>query len=195
MWKKSVLLSFSLITVAEFGEAAGAGAGTMVSADAMQWQEMAPGSPLKIAILWGDRSKGEYAMLLKMPAGFVAPVHAHTGDYYGMNVSGTWRHSLREERNENFRLDLMSSSPGWECTATPASGLRTAFCLSTSTSRAISFRSNEVTLCWEHDATMIGSQQGDAAYKGTCYKHRRAHDRPHQGSPTSSGQSRTALPP
>lgn len=101
MGKKSLLVGFSLITLAAFaGQAAAAGSGTMVPADEMQWQEMAPGSPLKIAILWGDRNKGEYAMLLKLPAGFVAPIHAHKGDYHGMNLTGTWRHSFdgAEER-------------------------------------------------------------------------------------------------
>jgi hypothetical protein len=95
MSKKLLLLSLSLITVVGIsGPAASAGDGKMTAADEMEWQEMAPGSPLKIVMLWGDRSKGDYGMLLKMPAGFAAPVHAHTGDYYGMNVTGTWRHSF-----------------------------------------------------------------------------------------------------
>jgi quercetin dioxygenase-like cupin family protein len=33
-------------------------------------------------------------MLLKIPPGFVAPIHAHTGDYHGVNLAGTWRHSF-----------------------------------------------------------------------------------------------------
>ena len=95
MWKNSTLIGLSLIAAAAFtGQAGAAGVGKMVPSDQMQWQEMAPGSPLKIAILWGDRSKGEYAMLLKLPAGFDAPIHAHTGDYHGINLTGTWRHSF-----------------------------------------------------------------------------------------------------
>ena len=95
MTKKSLLLGLSLVAAAGFGyPAMGAEMGTMSAADEMTWQEMAPGSPLKIVVLWGDRAKGEYAMLLKMPAGFVAPIHAHTGDYHGMNLTGTWRHSF-----------------------------------------------------------------------------------------------------
>jgi hypothetical protein len=95
MWKKSLSLGIALVTVVTVsGQAAGAGKGAMVPADEMQWQEMAPGSPLKMVILWGDRNKGEYAMLLKLPAGFVSPIHAHTGDYHGLNLTGTWRHSF-----------------------------------------------------------------------------------------------------
>jgi len=95
MTKKSLMLGISLIAVAGLGYAADSTKiGTMTAADQMEWREMAPSSPLKFVILWGDRSKDEYAMLLKMPAGFVAPIHAHTGDYYGMNLTGSWRHSF-----------------------------------------------------------------------------------------------------
>jgi hypothetical protein len=95
MKKKHVLFGLSLIAAAGIGYAAGsANDGMMTTAGEMEWAEVRPGSPLKMVTLWGDRSKGEYAMLLKMPAGFVAPIHAHTGDYHGMNLSGTWRHSF-----------------------------------------------------------------------------------------------------
>jgi hypothetical protein len=102
MMKKPLLLGLSLIAAAGLGyTAGGATNGAMTAADEMQWAETRPGSPLKLVVLWGDRSQGEYAMLLKMPAGFVAPIHAHTGDYHGMNLTGTWRHSFEggEERD------------------------------------------------------------------------------------------------
>jgi hypothetical protein len=95
MSRKSLLLSLSLVAALGFTQQSiAAGAGTMTAVDELDWREMAPGSPLKMVILWGDRSKGEYAMLLKMPAGFVAPVHAHSGDYHGMNLTGTWKHAF-----------------------------------------------------------------------------------------------------
>ena len=94
MTKRLLLLGLCL-TVAGMAHAADSGKpGIMIPADAMEWKELNPGSPVKMASLWGDRSTGEYAMLLKLPAGFVAPIHAHTGDYYGMNLTGTWRHSF-----------------------------------------------------------------------------------------------------
>jgi gentisate 1,2-dioxygenase len=73
---------------------------------------MAPGSPLKIVVLWGDRSKGEYAMLLKMPAGFVAPIHAHTGDYHGMNLTGSWRHSFEGGEQKDLPPGSYVFQPG-----------------------------------------------------------------------------------
>ncbi len=95
MTKRLLLLGLCLTAAARFGQAADTEKlGIMIPADAMEWKELNPGSPVKMAPLWGDRSMGEYAMLLRLPAGFVAPVHAHTGDYYGMNLTGTWRHSF-----------------------------------------------------------------------------------------------------
>jgi hypothetical protein len=52
----------------------------------------APGVPLQVAKLWGDRTKGAYGMLLKLPAGFEAGFHAHTADYKAVLISGTWVH-------------------------------------------------------------------------------------------------------
>jgi hypothetical protein len=95
MTKKLLLLALCLAAAARFGHAADIEKlGIMIPANAMEWKELNPGSPVKMAPLWGDRSTGEYAMLLKIPAGFVAPIHAHTGDYYGLNLTGTWRHSF-----------------------------------------------------------------------------------------------------
>jgi hypothetical protein len=95
MTKKLLPLALCLAAAARFGHAADTEKlGIMIPANAMEWKELNPGSPVKMAPLWGDRSTGEYAMLLKIPAGFVAPIHAHTGDYYGLNLTGTWRHSF-----------------------------------------------------------------------------------------------------
>jgi hypothetical protein len=37
---------------------------------------------------YGDLSKGPHGTFIKMPAGFVSPVHVHTEDYWGVVVSG-----------------------------------------------------------------------------------------------------------
>jgi hypothetical protein len=90
--KKSLLLGVSLIVAAGLVHAAD---GSMKAASELEWVETSPGSPVKRAMLWGDRNSGnDYGMLIKLPAGFAAPIHAHTGDYHGVNVTGTWRHSF-----------------------------------------------------------------------------------------------------
>ncbi|HEV8645027.1 MAG TPA: DUF4437 domain-containing protein [Burkholderiales bacterium] len=113
MTKKSLLLGISLIAASGLSYAADSTEiGTMSAADQMEWREMAPGSPLRIVVLWGDRSKGEYAMLLKMPAGFVAPIHAHTGDYHGMNLTGSWRHSFEGGEQKDLPPGSYVFQPG-----------------------------------------------------------------------------------
>ena len=68
----------------------------------LKWAPAAPGSPIQIAVLWGDRAKGpEYGMLLKMPAGSEAGMHAHTGDYHAVNVQGSWVHTNQGDPKQN----------------------------------------------------------------------------------------------
>ena len=84
-----------LMLVAGGSYAVGVAQGKAVNmpAASVKWAPYAPGNPLQVATLWGDRTKGEYAMLLKMPAGFEAGRHSHTGDYHGLAVQGTWVHT------------------------------------------------------------------------------------------------------
>jgi beta-alanine degradation protein BauB len=43
---------------------------------------------VKAAAAFGDASRGAHSTFLKLPAGFVSPVHAHTNDYWAVVVSG-----------------------------------------------------------------------------------------------------------
>jgi len=43
---------------------------------------------LQAAPAFGDLAHGAHGTFIKMPAGFVSPVHTHTGDYYGVVISG-----------------------------------------------------------------------------------------------------------
>jgi hypothetical protein len=59
-----------------------------VPADQVQYQDVGIGK-LQLGTVWGDSTKGAYGAFLRIPAGFVSPVHLHTGDYYGVVVEGT----------------------------------------------------------------------------------------------------------
>jgi hypothetical protein len=84
-----------LMAVAAGSYAVGVAQGKAVNipASAIKWVPNAPGSPMQVAVLWGDRATGEYAMLLKMPAGSEAGRHSHTAAYHGVGVQGTWVHT------------------------------------------------------------------------------------------------------
>ena len=59
----------------------------------IKYEPYAPGVPLQVGKLWGDRNVGEHGMYLKLPAGFEAGMHSHTADYYAVLVQGTWVHT------------------------------------------------------------------------------------------------------
>jgi quercetin dioxygenase-like cupin family protein len=92
---KVVYATVALMLVAYASYAVGVAQGKAVNvpASAMKWAPYAPGNPLQVAALWGDRTKGDYGMLLKMPAGFEAGRHSHTGDYHALAIQGTWVHT------------------------------------------------------------------------------------------------------
>lgn len=94
---KSLLGATLLLTVAGLSYTAGAkskGKEPVIwpAAD-IKWEPYAPGVPLQVGQLWGDRLKGEHGMFLKLPAGFEAGSHSHTADYYAVLVQGTWVHT------------------------------------------------------------------------------------------------------
>jgi hypothetical protein len=48
----------------------------------------ATGKEILVAQAYGELSKGPYGAFLRLPAGFSSIPHAHTGDYWGIVVSG-----------------------------------------------------------------------------------------------------------
>lgn len=64
------------------------------AADDLVWENGAPG--IDFALVWGDWSKDEYGMLVRIRAGVVAPRHSHTADYHGVTIQGNWVHTYGE---------------------------------------------------------------------------------------------------
>src|SRR4029453_2368791 len=58
----------------------------------LKWTDLDPnGAPgVKVADLWGDHAKGAFGAFLKLPAGFVTPLHTHTYAMKVVFVSGTY---------------------------------------------------------------------------------------------------------
>jgi hypothetical protein len=64
----------------------------MIPVQRIPWAVEAPGQPQRLGALWGNRSTGPAGTLLKVPGGFVAPVHTHTADYRAVVIEGIWKH-------------------------------------------------------------------------------------------------------
>jgi anti-sigma factor ChrR (cupin superfamily) len=71
---------------------AAAGQPIFTAAADLKWADLDPkGAPgVKVADLWGDRTKGAFGAYLKLPAGFAVPLHTHTHAMKVIFVSGTY---------------------------------------------------------------------------------------------------------
>ena len=65
----------------------------------LKWTDLDPtGAPgVKVADLWGDHAKGAFGAYLKLPAGFVAPLHTHTHAMKVIFLSGTLHPGARRQ--------------------------------------------------------------------------------------------------
>jgi quercetin dioxygenase-like cupin family protein len=81
---------------------------TYVPAEKIPYAIEAPGQPQQLGPLWGKRAEGPAGTLLKVPAGFRAPIHAHTADYRAVVIEGQWTHWV-PETGEGKGIEL---SPG-----------------------------------------------------------------------------------
>ena len=64
------------------------------SIDDLVWVEAGPG--LHFALAWGDWTKDDYGMIVKLEAGYAVPRHRHTSDYHGVTIQGNWVHTFGE---------------------------------------------------------------------------------------------------
>jgi hypothetical protein len=73
--------------------------------DQMTWRKQAPDLPIMISELWGDRERdGGFGELVQVPSGFDSGLHAHSGDFHGVLVKGTWVHVDESGRGANAPL-------------------------------------------------------------------------------------------
>ena len=56
--------------------------------------------PLKISPAYGNPQKGAHSTFVKLPAGFISPLHSHTGDYYGVVISGVVANAATAEEED-----------------------------------------------------------------------------------------------
>jgi anti-sigma factor ChrR (cupin superfamily) len=63
-----------------------------LAASDVKWTDLDPkGAPgVKVADLWGNHAKGAFGAFIKLPAGFVTPLHTHTHAMKVVFLSGTY---------------------------------------------------------------------------------------------------------
>lgn len=70
------------------------------------WTPVDPRNPRgpKMAALWGDPATGPYGALLRVPAGFESPIHAHSYDERVVVIKGASVHWLDGEERAAARV-------------------------------------------------------------------------------------------
>jgi len=71
--------------------------GHMTNFDNVEWKTVGEG--VEEAILWGDEKENNAVWAFRMQPGVEFSVHAHTHDYHGIAIQGTWVH-IDAEGNE-----------------------------------------------------------------------------------------------
>jgi len=96
--KKAILVALALVIVAGLSiissqagaaESKKGGAVVLMPADDIKWTDVPQFPGVKMAVVQGDANKGPFHALIKLPAGFMAPLHHHTSDHYATVLSGT----------------------------------------------------------------------------------------------------------
>lgn len=92
---KNTLIATALLslTLTQATVAATATDGSMTAFADIKWQPLGE-TPIQFSVVWGDRSEGASVTYLKLPAGLETGSHAHTHDYQGFTLQGTWEHEI-----------------------------------------------------------------------------------------------------
>ena len=57
----------------------------------LQFAPLGEGSPVEIAVLWGDPANGPAAVLVRFPEGYAEPWHSHTSTYRAVLIKGEFQ--------------------------------------------------------------------------------------------------------
>jgi hypothetical protein len=94
MTKHSLSIGAAALTTLSLAAFAGISGKPSVSTPVTAWTYGPTGvsdgvhGELNAAPAYGDLAHGAHGTFIKMPAGFVSKVHIHTGDYWGVVISG-----------------------------------------------------------------------------------------------------------
>ena len=64
---------------------------SVVSFDDLEFSPLAEGSPVNVALLWGDPETGPAAIMVRFPEGYEEPWHSHSSTYHAVLVKGSFQ--------------------------------------------------------------------------------------------------------
>ena len=66
----------------------------------LQFAPLAEGSPVEVAILWGNPETGPAAVMVRFPEGYQEPWHSHTTTYHSVLIKGAFQSRSKNEHTE-----------------------------------------------------------------------------------------------
>lgn len=76
----------------------------MTAYEDLQFAPLAEGSPVQVALLWGNPEIGPAAVMVKFPEGYQEPWHSHSSTYNAVVVRGEFRSRSPEGGSESERV-------------------------------------------------------------------------------------------
>lgn len=64
---------------------------TLTAYEDLQFTPFAEGSPVEVAVLWGNPETGPAAVMVRFPEGYQEPWHHHTSTYQAVNIKGQFQ--------------------------------------------------------------------------------------------------------
>jgi quercetin dioxygenase-like cupin family protein len=64
---------------------------SITSYENLEFAPVAEGSPVEVAMLWGDPVNGPVAVLVRFPEGYAEPWHSHTSTYRSVLIKGKFQ--------------------------------------------------------------------------------------------------------
>ena len=64
---------------------------SVIAYEDLQFVPLAEGSPVQIAMLWGNPETGPAAVMVRFPEGYEEPWHSHTSTYHSVLIKGEFQ--------------------------------------------------------------------------------------------------------
>lgn len=64
---------------------------TVTAYQDLQFVPLAEGSPVEVAMLWGNPETGPAAVMVRFPEGYHEPWHSHTATYHSVLIKGEFQ--------------------------------------------------------------------------------------------------------
>jgi quercetin dioxygenase-like cupin family protein len=77
---------------------------SMTAFEDLEFAPLAEGSPVQVALLWGNPETGPAAVMVKFPEGYEEPWHHHSSTYHAVLVRGLFRSCSPEGGAESERV-------------------------------------------------------------------------------------------